>query len=54
MESLELTVYGMILLSLLEKYFKSSKTGLEVMNCGNKSKGNHSTVQHSLLVAIGI
>jgi hypothetical protein len=38
----------MTLLSLLGKFFKSLKTGLEVTNCGNRNKENPSTMQHSL------
>uniref|UniRef100_A0A0E0LBF9 Exonuclease domain-containing protein n=1 Tax=Oryza punctata TaxID=4537 RepID=A0A0E0LBF9_ORYPU len=46
---LDLEVYGMILLYLSWKYFKSLKTGLKITNCGKRSKEEHSTVQHSSL-----
>uniref|UniRef100_A0A0E0LBG5 Exonuclease domain-containing protein n=1 Tax=Oryza punctata TaxID=4537 RepID=A0A0E0LBG5_ORYPU len=40
---LDLEVYGMILLYLSWKYFKSLKTGLKITNCGKRSKEEHST-----------
>jgi hypothetical protein len=38
----------MTLLSLSGKFFESSKTGLEVTNCGNRNRENPSIAQHSL------